>query len=180
VAQVVEANLAQTRVFERRVEPLAHLLVAAKRGYDRVVTCWWRNAISVFAALTINVGGIAGCGGGDQGTTTGKSAYQVHPEKTAHQAQPKQVKESAPPEQAAPPQAKPQAVPWPGLAYAAEQEGWSSNESAAFVSEMKEAGLSANRAQGTLAAALVLEEHGYGHREAVEGAREAEIALGAG
>jgi hypothetical protein len=66
---------------------------------------------------------------------------------------------------------------WAGLQYAVEKEGWSSAEAAAFVLQMAEEGLSPKRAQGTAAAALVLEEHGYSHNAAVEGAREAEVAL---
>jgi hypothetical protein len=70
---------------------------------------------------------------------------------------------------------------WAGLQYAVEKQGWNSREAADFVLQMTEEGLSAKRAQGTAAAAFVLEEHGYSHREAVQGAREAEATLeGAG
>jgi hypothetical protein len=66
---------------------------------------------------------------------------------------------------------------WGGLQYAVEQQGWSSREAADFVLQMAEEGLSPKRAQGTAAAAFVLEEHGYSHSEAVQSAREAESAL---
>lgn len=66
---------------------------------------------------------------------------------------------------------------WGGLQYAVERQGWSSREAADFVLQMAEEGLNPRRAQGTAAAAFVLEEHGYSHREAVQGARETEVAL---
>jgi hypothetical protein len=66
---------------------------------------------------------------------------------------------------------------WGGIQYAVEQQGWSSREAADFVLQMAEEGLNPRRAQGTAAAAFVLEEHGYSHHEAVQGARETEVAL---
>jgi hypothetical protein len=67
---------------------------------------------------------------------------------------------------------------WAALQQAVEEQGWSSNEAADFVVQMKKEGLSVKRAQGTVAAAFTLEKsRGDSFREALRSTREAETAI---
>lgn len=144
------------------------------------------RVLSMVGAVLALLLTFAACGGSDSRITsaeaipsTEKSADKQTPgrrTKSLPTPKPASTPNPNPPSQPKPTSSKPQGS-WAGLQYAVEQEGWNSKEAAEFVLQMAQEGLSSKRAQGTAAAAFVLEEHGYSHRKAVRGARETEAAL---